>query len=84
MKIAHLNVSCYQIATQLSAGDHVRKMSGLVVVVVGGGGAGGQNMAEANEGMKVVGCEGVSRLPRQSRHNRNAWTRKQLMNYYAQ
>ena len=57
-----------------AADDHVRKMSGLVVVVVGGGGVGGQNMVKANEGMKVVGCEGVSRLPRQSRHNRHAWT----------
>ena len=55
-----------------AADDHVRKMSGLVVVVVGGGGVGGQNMVEANEGMEVVGCEGVSGLPRQSRHNRHA------------
>ena len=44
-----------------AADDHVRKMPGLVVAVVGGGGAGGQTMAKANEGMKVVGCEGASR-----------------------
>ena len=55
-----------------AADDHVREMSGLVVVVVGGGGVGGQNMVEANEGMEVVGCEGVSGLPRQSRYNRHA------------
>ena len=50
------------------AGDHVRKMSGLAVAMEGGG-VGGQDMVEANEGTKVVGCdcEGVSRLPRQSR-----------------
>ena len=47
-----------------AADDHVRKMSGLVVAVVGGGGAGGQNTAKANEGMKVVGCEGASRHAR--------------------
>ena len=38
--------------------DHVRKIPGLVVAVSGGGGVGGQTMAEANEGMKVVVCEG--------------------------
>ena len=30
-------------------------MSGLVVAVVGGGGVWGQNMAEADEGMEMVG-----------------------------
>ena len=60
---------------QIHAADgHVRKISGLVVAMAGGGGVGGQNMVEANEGMKVVGCEGVSRLPRQSRHNRHTKT----------
>ena len=54
-----------------AAGDHVRKMAGLVAAVIGGGGVGARDMAEANGGMEVVGCEGVSRLPRQSRHNRH-------------
>ena len=35
----------------------MQKMLGLVVVMAGGG-AGGQNMAEANGRMKVVGCGG--------------------------
>ena len=55
-----------------AAGDHVREMPGLVVVMAGGGNVGGQNMVEANGGMEVVGCEGASRLPRKSRHNRHA------------
>ena len=51
------------------ADDHARKMSGLVVPMAGGCGGGGWNIAEANEGADVVGCEGASGLPRQSRHN---------------
>ena len=48
----------------------VRARSGMigvtpaVVAMAGGGGAGVQNMVAAIERMKVVGCEGASRLPR--------------------
>ena len=46
----------------VEADDHVWQMMGLVVVVVEGVGVLVQNVVEANEGKKVVGCEGVSCL----------------------
>ena len=39
-------------------------MTGLVVFVVGDVGVLGQNLVEANDRNQVVGCGGVSRLPR--------------------
>ena len=60
------------VVIAVEADDHGWQMTGLVVVVVEGVGVLVQNVVEANEGKKVVGCEGVSRLPRQSRHNRHA------------
>ena len=58
----------------VEADDHAwqLQMTGLVVVVVGGVGFWVRDVAEANEGKKVVGCEGASRPPRRSRHNRHA------------
>ena len=44
------------------------------MLMVGGGGAVGQNMVEADEGIQAAGCEGASGLPRQSRHNRHAYS----------
>ena len=60
----------------VEADDHVRKMSGLVVVVDSWWGVPvswfRSYIVKADEGKKVVGCEGVSRLLRQSRHFRHA------------
>ena len=61
------------VVIAVEADNHVWQMAGLqlVVVVVGGVGFWVQNVVEANEGMKVVGCTcagpGVSRPPAHAR-----------------